>query len=30
VTFAIEGGQVTSLTVINQGGTPSVYKRVVK
>src|SRR3954469_10270670 len=30
VTFAIEGGQVTSLTVMNQGGTPSVYKRVVK
>jgi len=30
VTFAIEGDQVTSLTVVNQAGTPSVYKRVVK
>ena len=30
VTFAIEGEQVTSLTVVNQAGTPSVYKRVVK
>ena len=30
VTFAIEGDQVTSLNVVNQAGTPSVYKRVVK
>ena len=30
VTFAIEGAQVPSLTVMNQGGTPSVYNRVVK
>ena len=30
VTFAIEGEQVTSLTAVNQAGTPSVYKRVVK
>ena len=30
VTFAIEGEQVTSLTVVNQAGTPSVYKRVAK
>jgi Ankyrin repeats (3 copies) len=30
VTFAIEGEQVTSLTAVNQAGTPSVYKRVSK
>jgi len=30
VTFAIEGEQATSLTVVNQAGTPSVYKRVAK
>jgi len=30
VTFAIEGEQITSLTVVNQAGVPSVYKRVVK
>jgi hypothetical protein len=30
VTFAIDGGQATSLTVVNQAGVPSVYKRVVK
>jgi hypothetical protein len=30
VTFAIEAGQVASLGVVNPGGTPSVYKRVVK
>jgi hypothetical protein len=29
-TFAIEGEQATSLTVVNQAGTPSVYKRVAK
>ena len=30
LTFAIEGEQATSLTVVNPAGTPSVYKRVVK
>jgi hypothetical protein len=30
LTFTIEGDQATSLTVVNQAGTPSVYKRVVK
>jgi len=29
-TFAIEGEQATSHTVVNQAGTPSVYKRVAK
>ena len=30
VTFAIEGEQATSLTVVNQTGVPAVYKRVAK
>jgi hypothetical protein len=30
VTFALEGDQATSLTIVNQAGVPSVYKRVVK
>jgi len=30
LTFTIEGEQATSLTVVNQAGTPSVYQRVVK
>jgi hypothetical protein len=30
VTFAIDGEQATSLTIVNQAGTPSVYKRAVK
>ena len=30
VTFAIEGEQATSLTVVNQTGVPAVYKRVSK
>ena len=30
VTFAIEGDQATSLTVVNQTGVPAVYKRVAK
>jgi hypothetical protein len=30
VTFAIEGEQATSLTVVNQAGVPAVYKRVAK
>jgi hypothetical protein len=29
-TFAIEGEQATTITVVNPGGTPSVYKRVSK
>jgi hypothetical protein len=30
VTFALEGEQATSLTVVNQAGVPAVYKRVAK
>ena len=29
-TFAVEGDQATSFTVVNQAGTPAVYKRVAK